>query len=102
VCRACVEHGPMSCVVATHVLEGLVDQQLEHDELVDRELRHPLRQRIDCRMRRSAGRLSDQSDRGRGLAVDRVAGEQEALGAFEADTIHHNAVVGVPQTRDGG
>ncbi len=80
---------PSTCVACRPCeYSGLVDEQLVHHELVDRHLRDPLQQRLENIIQILEGRSFGREppiDRGR--AVDRVAGQQQPLGAGGADAV---------------
>ena len=80
---------PISCVtLQSHLLVGLVDEQLHHVELVGGQLRDALGERarggVELRLR---DRLRGEAPLDRLRAVDRVAGEQHALRALEPEPV---------------
>ncbi len=71
-----------------HVLEGLVDHQLLHHELVLGHGGHARRERLHGRVQRLCRyRLGDEAPLGGLAPVDQVPGEQHPLGAFGAQAI---------------
>src|SRR5215213_9305490 len=67
-------------------VERLVDEQLVHDELVDRDPPDALEQRLEALVElRRRSRLRGEPPLGGGGPVDRVAREQQSLGARRAD-----------------
>ena len=81
---------PMSCVVCRPICSiGLVDQQLHHVQLVGGQQRDALRQRqAPPRRARRRARPREASPHSTARApVERVAGQQQALGALEAEAV---------------
>ncbi len=84
-------------------VEGLIDEQLHHAQLVHRHARDPPEQDLDALvelLRR--GRLDREAPLQRLGAGQGVAREQQALGALGPSRCAHIAVVGEPHTRAGG
>ena len=75
--------------VQAHLLEGLVDEQLHHVQLVGGQLRDAPRERQRRPSSSSAaGTASEASPHSTARrAVERVAGQQQALGALEAEPV---------------
>ena len=72
----------------THVLGGLVHEQLQHDQLAHRHARHPLREPEGVRLERVVRHhLEHEPDVGRRPGGDLVAGEQIALRALEPEAV---------------
>ena len=70
-----------------HLRGDVVAHELQHLQLVERQLRHPLRERARARSSELVvgDALEHHAEPGRFLAVDLVAGEQVALRPLEAE-----------------
>ena len=81
---------PISCVVVqAHLLDRLVDEQLHHVQLVGRAAARRARASASAASSSSAAgmALARQPPLDRAAAVERVAGEQQALGALEPEPV---------------